>query len=144
MSRAQEIIECCERQWDAHKSDCSGFVRAVAGELGYSLTGNADAITAILRAAANQTHDGTLAAQWAAEGRFVIAGLEGHNHVPSRAHGHVVVVVDGQLAHEKYPTAYWGMLGGVGKKAATLNWAWNNTDRDAVVYAAVQNDSNNS
>jgi hypothetical protein len=29
---------------------------------------------------------------------------------------HVVVVVDGPLAHGKYPTAYWGSLHGIGKK----------------------------
>jgi predicted RNA-binding Zn-ribbon protein involved in translation (DUF1610 family) len=33
------------------------------------------------------------------------------------------VVVAGDLDRGKYPTAYWGMLGSVGKKK-TLNYAW--------------------
>ncbi len=35
-------------------------------------------------------------------------------------HGHVVVLVPGPLSHGKYPTAYWGSLGGVPKKYTTL------------------------
>jgi len=47
------------------------------------------------------------------------------------------VVVHGELAHEKYPTAYWGRLGAVGSKAQTINFAWNSQDRDKVIYAAI-------
>jgi hypothetical protein len=66
----------------------------------------------------------------------VVAGLNGANQqVP--AHGHVVVVVQGSLAHDLYPTDYWGQLGGVGKKDMTLNWAWTAGDRDNVVYGII-------
>ena len=44
-------------------------------------------------------------------------------------------MVPGPLAHDKYPTAYWGQFGGVGRKAATINWSWNANDRDRVTYA---------
>jgi hypothetical protein len=40
------------------------------------------------------------------------------------------------LAHGQYPFAYWGRLGGVGEKDQTVNWAWNEQDRDKVTYAA--------
>lgn len=59
------------------------------------------------------------------------------------AHGHVVVVVStpaGQpLAHDKYPFAYWGRLGGGGMRNQTVNWAWREEDRDNVTYAAHDN-----
>ena len=81
--------------------------------------------------------DGRTAAQAAAEGRLVIAGLKGAEQSVPDAHGHVVVVVQGPLAHDLYPTAYWGRLGSVGKKNTTLNWAWREGDRDHLVYGAI-------
>lgn len=62
-------------------------------------------------------------------GKFVVGGLK------AAGHGHVVVVVAGPLSHGKYPTAYWGSLGGIAKKNTTVNWSWNKTDRDKVIYA---------
>jgi hypothetical protein len=46
------------------------------------------------------------------------------------------VVVAGGLAHNKYPTGYWGRLGGAGERNKTLNYAWKTVDRDKVTYAA--------
>ncbi|MET1257375.1 hypothetical protein [Aliikangiella maris] len=60
---------------------------------------------------------------------LVIVGLK------AQPHGHVAIVVPGPLAHGKYPTAYWGSLGGVPKKNTTINWSWNKKDRDNVIYA---------
>ena len=51
-------------------------------------------------------------------------------------HGHVVVVVDGLLNRNAYPSAYWGRLGGEGFKDKTINYAWRPEDRDRVSYAA--------
>jgi hypothetical protein len=49
----------------------------------------------------------------------------------------VVATAPGQsLAHGRYPFAYWGRLGGVGKENATINFAWRAEDRDNVSYAA--------
>lgn len=104
---ADKIIECCEANWDNYKSDCSGFVKAVAHALGASLQGNADEIATYIHGLSQTSIDGVVAAGWAADGKFVIAGLKGEEHQPPRTHGHVVVVVPGPLAHEKYPTAYW-------------------------------------
>src|SRR6202034_2574503 len=107
MTTAQDIIDACEAEWDAHQSDCSGFAKAVAARLGVTLTGMANDIVGEIAQA------------------------------PDPAHGHVVVVVQGPLAHGLYPTAYWGQLGGVGKKDMTLNWAWTAGDRDNVVYGVI-------
>ena len=138
MATAQDIIDACEAEWDAHQSDCSGFARAVAARLGVTLTGMAnDIVGEIVAAPWSPVADGPTAAAQAAQGRLVIAGLNGADQQVPDAHGHVVVVVQGPLAHGVYPTAYWGQLGGVGKKDMTLNWAWREGDRDHVVYGVI-------
>ena len=74
-----------------------------------------------------------------AQGR---SGLARHRPAEGRrsgapvGHGHVVVVVSGPLAHKVYPTAYWGRLGGVGRKDTTVNYAWKSADLPNVVFAA--------
>ena len=138
MATGQDIIDACEAEWDVHQSDCSGFARAVAARLGVTLTGMANDIVGEIAAAPwSPVADGPTAAAQAAEGRLVIAGLRGADQQVPDAHGHVVVVVQGPLAHGAYPTAYWGQLGGIGKKDMTLNWAWREGDRDHVVYGAI-------
>lgn len=138
MTTAQDIINACEAEWDAHKSDCSGFVKAVAARLGVTLTGLADDIVdEIQQSPWHAIADGPGAAASAANGNFVVAGLKGADQVNPDPHGHVVVVVQGPLARDLYPTAYWGRLGGVGEKDTTLNFAWRDGDRDNLAYAAV-------
>jgi hypothetical protein len=57
----------------------------------------------------------------AAAGMFIIAGLESGNFTPPRAHGHVVVVVNGDDPnHPGFPMAYWGMFGGVGQEDSSI------------------------
>lgn len=122
------VIAVCKKEWDACKGDCSGFVRVVASDLGIHLAGLANEIVSFVRKNWQSAKDGPTAASLAAQGMFVIGGLE------DEPHGHVVVVVRGPLNRGKYPTAYWGQLGGVGKEAQTINWAWNAKDRDNVEY----------
>jgi hypothetical protein len=136
---ADRVITACEGEWPANKSDCSGFVKDVAAELGVTLTGNADNIVDEIQKADWRTLGRGVEAKAAADkGEFVIAGLKSSDHDQQRGHGHVAVVVSGPLdpAYHKYPTAYWGSLGSVGEKAKTLNWAWRKSDRDRVIYAA--------
>jgi hypothetical protein len=149
---AQRIIDSCEKNWDAHKSDCSGFVKAVAADLGVTTLApgdNANAIVDKLNKIVNapnnatgwtgiQPGDGSAAKEQADAGLFVIGGLDGSDQVNPEPHGHVVVVVSGPLdpGHNKYPTGYWGRLGDVGEKAETINWAWRAVDRDKVSYFA--------
>ena len=136
------VREACEQHWEAHKSDCNKFVKAVASALGVPLPEDldADGIVAHIRASADyaKLNGGADAKSRAEAGKFVIAGLMAADHDPPRAHGHVVVVVDGDLdpTHKKYPHAYWGSLNGVGKKDETLNFAWVKADRDNVEYHA--------
>ena len=138
MTTPQDIIAACEAEWDAHKSDCSGFAKAVASRFGVALTGLAnDIVDAIKTAPWSPLGDGVAAAASAGTGALVLAGMKGSDQTVPNPHGHLVVVVTGDLAHGLYPTAYWGQLGGVGKKATTLNWAWREGDRDRLVYATI-------
>lgn len=135
--KAQRIIDTCERVFDANKGDCNKFVKAVALEYSITLTGNADAITdAIQGAGWISVGDGKAAAARAAQGYLVIGGLKGSDQQVPSAHGHVVVVVKGALNRGKYPSAYWGRLGGSGAKNKTTNWTWRAVDRDNVKYGA--------
>jgi hypothetical protein len=134
---AAKIIEICEREWPDAKDDCSKFVKAVAGTLGITLTGDANSIVdQIVGAGWTRLADGRAAAQQAALGSLVIGGLKGSDQEHPSAHGHVVVVVKGPLNRDKYPSAYWGQLGGVGKENETINWSWRSGDRDRVIYGA--------
>lgn len=141
----QHIIALCDANWDANKSDCSGFVKAVANALQVSTFAPGDDANSIvdkLHAATDWVAlapgDGPAAKAQADAGWFVIAGLKGSNQISPDPHGHVVVIVTGPLdsIHGEYPTAYWGRLGGVGAKAQTINWAWRAGDRDQVAYFA--------
>ena len=136
------VKDACEACFAANANDCSGFARAVAGQLGVTLTGLANDIVDTLRGGEEWTQldDGVAAAQQAAAGKLVIGGLRGDEPANPGPHGHVVVVVatlaGQQLAYGKYPFAYWGRLGGGGAEDQTVNWAWKAADRDNVTYAA--------
>jgi hypothetical protein len=141
----KRIIDVCQVNWEAHKSDCSGFVKAVCAALGigtFAADDNADMIVGKLHAATDwvalAAGDGATAKARADAGLLVIAGLKGADQVQPDPHGHVVVVVTGPLdpSHGKYPTGYWGQLGGVGARAQTINFAWRAGDRDRVGYFA--------
>jgi hypothetical protein len=135
---AEDIVNACEAEWEAHKADCSGFVKAVAARLQIRLQGLANDIVAeISQPPWLHLADGIQAEKAAADGRFVIAGMRGSDQAAPAEHGHVVVVVKGELAHGLYPAAYWGRLGSVGSKNKTLNFAWNRQDRDRIIYAAL-------
>jgi hypothetical protein len=135
---ADRVIDACEACYDANTGDCSGFARAVAGQLDVTLVGIADQIVDTLRTSPDWTPLANgVAAALAAKGgvNLVIAGLKGEEQAVQNQHGHVVVVVDGPLAHGAYPTAYWGSLGGQPGKRQTLNYAWTTEDRDRISYA---------
>jgi hypothetical protein len=138
MPDADRVKAACEACFDAHENDCSGFARAVAAQLGVPLAGLANAIVDTIEGGAGwaQLEDGVAAANAAEAGKFVVGGLRGSDEATPSEHGHVVVVVGRPLAHDAYPSAYWGRLGGGGKKDMTINWAWNADDRDNVSYAA--------
>lgn len=135
----QKVIKACELQFEAQKSNCSGFVKSVAKELNITLTGQADNIVDTINGDGwNKLGKGkgADAKAKADSGEFVIGGLKSNEHDPKRTNGHVVVIVSGGLAHKKYPTGYWGSLGGPSGKNQTINFSWNNKDRDNVFYSS--------
>ncbi len=135
---ANQIIDRCEAVWDANKSDCNAFAKAVASGFSVALNGQANDIVDQINSEAGWSRltDGAAAKVAADQGKLVIGGLKGGDMTPPAAHGHVVVVISGALASGKYPTAYWGQLNGVGRKNTTINYAWKAVDRDKVNYAA--------
>jgi hypothetical protein len=137
----QHIIDICEANWDANKTDCNHFVKAVADALGVTLFDsgdNADAILDKLSSAGgwNSIPDRAQVEAQAGAGQFIIAGLRSTEFHPPRAHGHVVVVVAGDdSSHPGFPMAYWGKLGGVGEKDSSIRNAFiPGPDLDAVHY----------
>ena len=125
------IAQVCLSVWPYTKHDCSAFVRAVAVKLGVELKGDANAIVDALHTDQWEIlPNGAVAATAAKAEEFVVAGLK------AEPHGHVVVVVPGPLNRGKYPSAYWGQLGGEGKADATINWAWKMVELPKVVYAS--------
>ena len=133
----ETVHDACVACFDAHRGDCSGFVRAVAQRLGIPVTGLADEIVDTIRAGApwQVLADGIAAARSAEQGHFVIGGLRGDQQAHRDEHGHVVVVTGDPLAFGHYPTAWWGQLGGQGASGKTINFAWTPRDRDRVTYA---------
>ena len=130
MGETNKVRAACEKHWNAFKGDCSGFVKAVAGELGMTVTGQANEIVETMKALPwKPLRSGAEAKTHAELGYLVLGGLK------ASPNGHVVVVVKGPLNRGKYPTAYWGRLNGEGRKDATINWSWNETDREKVSYS---------
>ena len=125
---SEKVIKICKTEWPKHKGDCSGFVKAVAKDLGVFLSGQANDIILQLSKNWPKAKGGADAASLAMAGKFVIGGLA------DNPNGHLVVVVKGPLNRGKYPTAYWGQLNGVGKENTTINWSWSVADRDKVSY----------
>jgi hypothetical protein len=134
---AQRIIEACENVFDDNGEDCNKFAKAVATRFNVTLTGNANAIVDQIQGDGwTSLANGVEAKGKADDGWLVVGGLKGADQNPPKANGHVVIVVSGPLAQAKYPTAYWGQLGGSGDKNKTVNFAWTLADRDNVIYAA--------
>jgi hypothetical protein len=132
------VKEACARLIDAHAQDCSGFARAVAAAIGVPLAGDADAIADLVASEADgwtRIPDGPAAAEAAAT-QFVLAVLRGDQQHKKDGHGHVVVIVPGPLANARYPSAFWGSLGGSPGRDQTINWSWTAEDRDKVIYGA--------
>ncbi len=110
----QCIVNACKNSWDKsylagtpNKDNCSGFVQSVAAELGVPMPrGNANAMVDGLEQSWTKLASGAEAAQKAAQGFLVIAGLKG------RTYGHVAVVISGPLYRQKYPMCWCGSIAG--------------------------------
>lgn len=126
------IYAIAETNWDAHKSDCSGFVRAVAQAAGVPLGGIANHLVDYWNSEPGWIklgNDHKMASQMAAQGYLVVAGKK------EVGHGHVVVIVPSMEPHGN-AMGYWGRLGGIGFKNKALNYAWKHKDLATVQYFA--------
>lgn len=138
----QSIINSCEQHWNNYKDDCSGFVKAVATDLGITLTGQADDIVNQIQSGNwSPINDPVEAEKQAENGYLVIAGIKAADYVPPQVNGHVVVVVSGGLVPsgngQSYPHGYWGQLHGIGKRNQSISYAFNAASIINVVYAAI-------
>jgi hypothetical protein len=125
------VAAACEAEWDKWKSDCSGFVKAVALRLGIKITGMANPMIDYLEhstAWRSLGSDSGAAITRASQGDLVVGGLKAPRH------GHVVIVI--KSAPLRYPIGYWGRFGAVGKKRAGINWSWNKSDLPKVQFYA--------
>jgi hypothetical protein len=135
------VIAACTKHWDENKGDCSAFVRAVAQDVGFGLTGNANEIYAQI-AGSPWTRLGVgkqgsvVAGVAAGEGKFVIAALQG------QPNGHVAVVVDYRNAFDSYSpvdrdkaVGFWGKLHAVGAEYQRITLSWSAADLDKVLFA---------
>ena len=124
----KRIVDACEKHWSAHKGNCSGFVKAVAAEIGIFLPDKkADPIIEYLsewtRASWWKIGSPKDAGTLAEEGYFVLACLTSTDS--GRANGHVAVVTSGyKSSHRGDPRGYWGTLDAVGRKNQTMNWSF--------------------
>jgi hypothetical protein len=132
----ETILAACKKQFDLYSDDCSGFVRAVAKDLGYPLAGNANTLVDYFDKSWTKI-DRVRAVELVKAGTLVIAGLNSADHNPPRPNGHVVIVVDGPLYHDKYPSVWGGSIAGPvarSKGTKSVGEVWNPKDRDAVRY----------
>jgi hypothetical protein len=137
-----EIIKACKQLLTitANSRDCNKFVIAIAAKFGVILNGIADQIMTQITNGNWTQHgrDGAFASRAAADGALVVGGMT--SRALGDAHGHVLIVVKGQLANGKYPTAYWGsenaLIRPIGALGKTVNFSFLPRDRDNDVYAS--------
>jgi hypothetical protein len=143
MSFDQCIIKKCEESWEEefvvrtkNKDNCSGFVKAVAKKLNVPLPpAQADGILETVKMSWTKLNSGAEAANKAAAGFFVLAGLRSGDHTKTVSQGHVVIVINGPLYRNKYPTCWGGSTGSAQSKGnKTVGEVWSPTDRDKVTY----------
>ena len=125
------VKAACEQEWNRWKADCSGFLKAVAGDLGVTHDGQANAIIDTMGQPPwlQLGNDAAEAVRCLDMGHLVVAGLK------ATPNGHVVVIVSGPAT--PYPFGYWGRLDSVGCENASINWAWDHADLPNVQYFAI-------
>jgi len=132
----EDIVAACKKHYTTYWNDCSGFVHAVTTELGHPVDGNADGMMKALAGSPEwQSIDRAAAVEAVKTGALVLAGLKAIDHNPPRSHGHIVVVIDGELYHKIYPLVWGGSIGSAQSKGTkSVGEVWNRTDRDSVLY----------
>lgn len=119
-----KIINACEKHWNAHKNNCSGFVNAVADQLSIQLphmqaNPMIDYVSSWTTPSWWKISTPAEAGSYAEKGYLVIACLK------LSPNGHVAVVTSGhEPGHGIYPRGYWGTYQGVGKMNSTINYSF--------------------
>jgi len=140
-AKRSRVIAACTKRWPDNQGDCSAFVRSVAQDLGFVLTGNANAI--YTQVATNPwvrigvgTQASATAGITAGEGKFVVAAEQ------SEGNGHVAIVVDYRNGFDSYSkvdrdkaVAFWGKLHSVGSEYERITRSWTAADLQRVLFA---------
>lgn len=139
-STGNAVVDAARRHFPAYARNCSGLVRAVAGEFGAAagLGGNADAQIDAMRAGWEAVTREEAVVR-AGRGELVVAGLRSDEHAVPRGNGHVAVVVPGELYRDAYPRVWSGSLGGTAGQSQgdrSVGQIWRVDDRDRVQYFA--------
>ena len=144
------LAEALEASYEPQKYDCSGFVKAAVNGLdnaSLKVPTDDDADSLIDYWSKNWVvvDGGLAAANLAASGRLVVAGVRSGEYSPARDMGHVVIIApitkDGpvttkDLYHGKYPRAWGGDIGRTYMSKGTLSVGeiFNRGVRDKIHY----------
>jgi hypothetical protein len=136
-----KIKKVCDKMFaiPANQATCNKFVIDVASVLGYkSLIGRtANDIVDYLNVSWPEV-SGKEAAVFASWGHFLIAGLRSWEYKRPQdtdGHGHVAIVVPGDLYLGKYPKVYCGgSVRGQSTGDKSSGQVWKKEDRDQVHY----------
>ena len=139
------LLIACKESWEEeevrgkkNKDNCSGFMRSVARKIGIPLPEtNADGLVTEMENNWIQIETVEEALQKLSEGYFVTVGLKSVAHTGSRHHGHVAIVVDGELYRDQYPSCWCGSISvSQSRGNKSVGEVWNRSDRDRVKYFA--------
>lgn len=134
-----KLTQVCDAAYADYSDNCSGFLRDVCASLSIIIgQGDANSIVSFLQANWDELDDGAAAKAAVDAGGFVIAGLQASESkkVPKPTHGHVAVVVPGELYRKIYPKVYCGGMSVYGRSQGdkSVGEVWSQVDRDEVRY----------
>ncbi len=140
-SKADALLRICREKFDilSNKAYCNYFVDEVARALGHrSFVGRtANDIVDFLDVSWPEV-SGKEAALFASWGHLVIAGLRSWEYKRPQdtyGHGHVAIVVPGDIYLGKYPKVYCGgSIRGQSTGDKSSGQVWKKEDRDQVHY----------
>lgn len=143
------VVSACQKSWNdswiqgmVNSNNCSGFFKAVARNLNIAGVPDvqADGLVDYMKASWVALKTGVEARQKVQDGYLVAAGLKAADHMPKKSNGHVVIVVDGDLYHGKYPPCWCGSIGAAQSQGdLSVGEVWNRTDRDKTSYFMAPN-----
>jgi hypothetical protein len=138
------IVDACKKSWDEswvkgklNSDNCSGFFKSVAKNLHIAGVpeAQADGLVDYMQEGWTKLKTGVEALQKVRLGFLVAAGLKAADHSRPRNNGHVVIIVDGDPYHGKYPLCWCGSLGAAQSQGdLSVGEVWSPSDRDNVGY----------